>query len=179
MSNLRAIRVWIVIFMVGLVVSGVTAFPLQTELRVVSSVLHAIPAAELLPGLVQWIDRVRDALTESGAQYPFLAYGTDWLGFAHLVIAVAFIGPLMDPVRNIWVLRFAMIACAMVIPFAFIAGSIRGIPVGWQLIDMSFGVLGVIPLIFAYRRAQRLATPAAPRIVPDTGVEALPGRAQL
>jgi len=52
-------------------------------------------------------------------------------------------------------------------------------PVGWQLIDMSFGVLGVIPLIFAYRHTQRLATPAAPRIVPDTGVEALPGRAQL
>ena len=68
---------------------------------------------------------------------------------------------------------------AMVVPFAFIAGSIRGIPVGWQLIDMSFGVLGVIPLIIAYRRTQRLAAPAASRPVPDTGLEALPGRAQL
>jgi hypothetical protein len=31
------------------------------------------------------------------------------------------------------VLRFGMIACVMVIPFAVIASTVRGIPCGWQL----------------------------------------------
>ena len=151
MGTLAAARFWMVVFVVGLVISGVTAFPLEAELRSLSGMLHASPAPELLPGLVEWIDRVHHALVTTGAEYPFLSYGTDWLGFAHLVIAVAFIGPLLDPVRNIWVLRFGMIACVMVIPFALIAGAVRGIPLGWQLIDMSFGVVGIIPAYLAYR----------------------------
>ncbi len=150
------IRAWIVVFIAGLVVSGVTAFPLEAEVRLVSGVLHASGAPQFAPGLVEWIDRVRDALVQTGASHPFLAYGTDWLAFAHLVIAVAFIGPLLDPVRNIWVIRFGMIACAGVIPLALIAGSIRGIPFGWQLIDISFGVFGIIPLLIVHLLTRRL-----------------------
>jgi len=41
----------------------------------------------------------------SGDGYPFIAYGTDWLAFAHFVIAIAFIGPWRDPVRNVWVVE--------------------------------------------------------------------------
>jgi hypothetical protein len=148
--------VWLVIFIVALVLSGITAFPLETELRIGSSLLHATPAPHLVPGLVEWVDRVRDALIVTDRRYPFLSYGTDWLAFAHLVIAVAFIGPLRDPVRNVWVIQFGMIACAGVIPLALIAGSIRGIPLGWQLIDMSFGVIGIIPLFIVYRLIRRL-----------------------
>jgi len=148
--------VWLVIFIVALVLSGITAFPLETELRIGSSLLHATPAPHLVPGFVEWVDRVRDALIVTGRRFPFLSYGTDWLAFAHLVIAVAFIGPLRDPLRNIWVIQFGMIACAGVIPLALIAGSIRGIPLGWQLIDMSFGVIGFIPLVIVYRLIRRL-----------------------
>jgi hypothetical protein len=75
-----------------------------------------------------------------------LAYGYDWLAFAHFVLAILFIGPLKDPVRNKWVIEFGMIACVLIIPFAFIAGHFRGIPVGWRLIDCAFGVIGIIPL---------------------------------
>jgi len=139
---------------VALVASGVTAFPLETEMRIASDVLHWLGFAP--PPLTEWIDRVRDALIATNDAYPFLAYGTDWLAFAHLVIAVAFIGPLRDPVRNIWIVQFGMIACIGVIPLALIAGAIRGIPVGWQLIDMSFGVIGIIPLIIVYRLIRRL-----------------------
>ena len=32
-NHLRAIRFWLIFFMAGLFLSGVTAFPLQTELR--------------------------------------------------------------------------------------------------------------------------------------------------
>jgi hypothetical protein len=133
------IRAWLVFFIVALVASGLTAFPLETELRIASDILHSTPLPDLLPAFVEWIDRVRDALIATNDDYPFLAYGTDWLAFAHLVIAVAFIGPLRDPVRNVWVIQFGMIACVAVIPLALIAGAVREIPLGWQLIDMSFG----------------------------------------
>jgi hypothetical protein len=155
-GTLTKIRVWLWLFIVALVLSGLTAFPLEAELRFAASVLHATPASGILPGLVEWIDRVRDALIVTDRRYQFLAYGTDWLAFAHLAIAVAFIGPLRDPVRNVWVIQFGMMACAGIIPLAAIAGTIRGIPLGWQLIDMSFGVIGIVPLIIVYRLIRRL-----------------------
>jgi hypothetical protein len=153
-STTLQIRAWLIFFIVALVASGLTAFPLETELRIASDLLHAIPLAPA--ALTEWIDRVRDALIATNDQYPFLAYGTDWLAFAHLVIAVAFIGPLRDPVRNVWVIQFGMIACVGVIPLALIAGTIRQIPPGWQLIDMSFGVFGIIPLLIVLRLIRRL-----------------------
>jgi hypothetical protein len=151
-----AIRVWIVIFMVCLVVAGATAFPLVPELRLASWVLHQLGVGQWLPSLVVWIDRVRDAVDVTNARYPFIFYGTDWLAFAHLMIAVAFIGPLRDPVRNVWVVQFGIIACICVLPLAAIAGPVRGIPLGWELIDMSFGVIGIIPLVIVYRLIRRL-----------------------
>jgi len=83
--------------------------------------------------------------------YPFLAYGTDWLAFGHFVIAVAFIGPLRDPVKNIWVIEFGMIACLAIIPYAMVMGQFRGIPLYWRLIDCSFGVIGIVPLDLSRR----------------------------
>jgi hypothetical protein len=155
--TLRWIRILLVVVIVGLVISGVTAFPLEWEVGVVASLLHASPAVDLMPGLVEWIDRVHEALEVTGREYPFLAYGTDWLAFAHLAIAVAFIGPYVDPVRNIWVIRWGMIMCVGVVPLALIAGSIRGIPWGWMLIDISFGVVAIVPLLIAERLTRRLA----------------------
>jgi hypothetical protein len=99
---------------------------------------------------------VLDGTTATNRIYPFLAYGTDWLAFSHLVIAVAFIGPLRDPVRNRWVLAFGVIACAGVVPLALIAGQVRGIPFYWRLIDMSFGVFGALPLLLCLHYVRRL-----------------------
>ncbi len=155
---MKAIRVWLLLFTIGLVLSGVTAFPLVTEMRLLSGVVHAVPAPE---GLIVWVDRVRDGLAATDAKYPFVAYGTDWLAFAHLVIALAFWGPWRDPVRNIWVIEWGMICCVAIIPLALIAGPVRHLPPGWTVIDMSFGVLGVIPLIMARRLVKRLP-PAHP-----------------
>ena len=67
--------------------------------------------------LLRWLLTVREGLGATNRAYPFLAYGTDWLAFAHLVIAVLFVGPLRDPVRNRWVIEWGMIACAAVVPF--------------------------------------------------------------
>ena len=90
---------------------------------------------------------VSEALSITNANFPFLAYGTDWLAFAHLVIAVGFVGPYIDPIRNRWVVTFGLIACAGVLPLALIAGPIRGIPLPWRLVDCSFGIFGAIPLL--------------------------------
>lgn len=151
---LARIRTLLLAFIVGLVLSGVTAFALETELRWLTGLLGAGASTrpEDVEGVVRWLVTVRDALVATNARYPFLAYGTDWLAFAHLVIAVAFIGPLRDPVRNAWVVTFGLIACAAVVPLALIAGAVRGIPLYWRLIDCAFGVGGAA-LLWPCRRA--------------------------
>ncbi|MFH9862623.1 hypothetical protein [Streptomyces sp. NPDC017202] len=159
---LRGIRAWLAVFVVCLVLSGATAFPLVHELRWTEDLLRALSAPEHLPALMDWIARVRQGLDVVDAEYPFVLYGTDWLAFAHLVIAVAFHGPYRDPVRNIWVVEFAMIACAGIIPLALICGPIRGIPFWWSVLDMSFGVFGVIPLYVVRRKIKRLEALTAP-----------------
>jgi hypothetical protein len=108
------------------------------------------------PAFSQWIVRINDALQNSYGQYPFLAYGTDWLAFGHVAIALAFIGPLRDPIKNIWVIEFGMIACTLIIPWALIFGMVRDIPFFWTLIDISFGVFGIIPLWLARSDTLRL-----------------------
>jgi len=156
--HLRAIRVWLSIFVFGLLLSGITAFPLVSEIRWLDAVLHthALHSAAEQTHLLTWIDRVNTALSATNAQYPFLAYGTDWLAFAHLVIAIAFIGPWIDPVRNKWVITFGLIACAGVIPLALLAGTIREIPWGWRLVDCSFGFAGCVPLLICKRHIRAL-----------------------
>jgi hydrogenase/urease accessory protein HupE len=90
-----------------------------------------------------------------------MLYGTDWLAFAHIVIAIAFFGAIRDPVRNIWVVEFGMIACMLVVPLALIWGGVRSIPFFWRLIDCSFGVFGILPLWLARRNTRRLILASA------------------
>ncbi len=154
-KTLLQIRAWIVLFIVGLVLSGVTAFPLQWELGLLTRWLDAALGAPE-GSLRWWIARVNDGINSTYASYPFLGYGTDWLAFGHIVIAMFFIGPLRDPVANSWVLRVGLVACAGVIPLALICGPIRGIPMYWRLIDCSFGVFGAIPIWWCLRLIRRL-----------------------
>lgn len=155
-AELRKIRTWLWIFIVCLVLSGLTAFPLETETRWLADAVHRGGLGEHWPGLTLWTDRVRDGVADTNLRHPFLAYGTDWLAFAHLVIATAFLGPLRDPVRNVWVIRWALLACAGVVPLALICGPLREIPLMWRFIDMSFGVVGAVPLLIVLRAIRRL-----------------------
>jgi len=157
-NPLRRIRVCLAIVIAGLLVSGVTAFPLESELRWLLALLHTTAMQPLAQSthLLPWIERVYQALSRTNASYTFLAYGTDWLAFAHLVLAVLFLGPWRDPVRNQWVITFGLIACAGVLPLALIAGPLRGIPIGWRIIDCSFGIFGSIPLFICRRSIQAL-----------------------
>ena len=156
---LRRYRIVLAAFMAGLILSGVTAFPLLWEMRVLCDWLGVGDA--LSPagheGLRYWILTVRWGLEDMYSVHPWIAYGTDWLAFAHLVLAVFFIGPWRDPVRNVWVLHAGLISCLLVLPLAFICGPLRGIPFYWRLIDCSFGVLGAIPLLYCLRLTRRLS----------------------
>jgi hypothetical protein len=156
--TLRVIRRVLVVFMLALVLSGVTAFPLIHELNFLVSMLggDAAEHAATKGMLLSWLVAVRDGLVDTQAKYPWMAYGTDWLAFAHIAIAVFFVGPLVDPVRNIWVLRAGLIACALVIPLALVCGEVRGIPFGWRLIDCSFGIVGAVPLWYCLRLSRKL-----------------------
>ena len=146
---LRRIRIVLAGFVAGLILSGLTAFPLRFELDLLARWLGASDASGVSPdgsALLNWIVTVRDAVRATDVRYPFLAYGTDWLAFAHLVIAIAFIGPWRNPVRNIWVIEWGLIASVLVVPLALICGPLRGIPLGWRLVDCSFCLLGCAPL---------------------------------
>ncbi len=158
-ASLGRIRALLIFFMAALAVSGLTAVPLQWELDAAASMLGVAPdtSAANYTGLAHWIATVRDGIRQTNAQYPFMAYGTDWLAFAHVVIAILFIGPVRDPVRNAWVIDFGLIACVLVVPWSFCFGALRGIPLYWQLIDCSFGVFGFVPLWIVRRLTQRLA----------------------
>lgn len=156
--ELRQVRILLLLFIGALVFSGLTAFPLLRELELLANWrgLGDVTATGAAGGMDRWILNVRDGLRDTYARYPWIAYGTDWLAFAHLAIAVFFIGPLVNPVRNVWVLWAGLIACAGILPLALIAGEVRGIPLGWRLIDCSFGVLGAVPLILCLQRVARL-----------------------
>lgn len=149
-DSTKIIRRWIIFFMVALFVSGLTAIPAEKGLSFLSRCFEP----DTLMG--EWIEKVYLGVVNTNNQYPFIAYGYDWLAFAHFVLAILFIGPLKDPVRNKWVVEFGMISCLLIIPFALVAGHFRGIPFWWRLIDCSFGIIGLIPLVICYRKINDL-----------------------
>lgn len=146
---IKNIRHWLVFFIISLIVSGVTAL----------DVAHGIVWLKQFycnDTIHNWLNTVSVAIVKTNDNYPFLFYGYDWLAFAHIVIAVAFIAPYNDPVRNKWVIQFGRIAALMIIPFALIAGDIRGIPFWWQIIDCSIGIIALWPLSKYYSLINKL-----------------------
>jgi hypothetical protein len=149
-QTIRRIRLLLGFFAAALIASGLTAFPLVWETRLLAAWFgEGTRTASVFPALAWWLSHVHQGLEVSRGGYPFLAYGTDWLAFAHLVIAIAFWGPIKDPVKNAWVVDFGIIACVLVIPLALVCGPIRGIPLFWRMIDCCFGLFGLIPLVIA------------------------------
>ena len=148
--ELLKIRRLLAFFIIALFLSGATAIPIDKELAALLQIFSAESP------LHQWLEKVLLAYRRVNFQYPFLLYGYDWLAFAHFILAILFIGPYRDPVKNIWVIEFGLIACVLIFPLAFVAGYYRGIPLGWQMIDCSFGVFGFILLWICYRKTKKL-----------------------
>jgi hypothetical protein len=156
-SVVTRIRFLLLFFILALAVSGLTAIPLQPEVELLARLIGPGTWMERLwPAMAGWISFVHSGILQTARDYPFLQYGTDWLALGHVVIAIAFVGPLRDPVRNVWVVEMGMIACVLVLPVALILGGMRQIPFFWRLIDCSFGVFGIIPLAVVRRDIRRL-----------------------
>lgn len=146
----KNIRAWLIFFMVTLFLSGLTAIPVEAELEFLCRIFPTGTS------LGNWLYKTYLAFHDTNQQYPFLSYGFDWLAFAHFVLALLFIGPLKDPVKNKWVIEFGMMACVLIIPFALIAGHYRGIPFWWRLVDCSFGIIGLLPLGIVLKKINQL-----------------------
>ena len=146
----QIVRNWLKVFIVALFISGFTAIPVEQEL---TYVVNHFPFEGSIKG---FLDEVLIGIRHASKDYPFLFYGYDWLAFAHFVLAILFIGPLRDPVKNKWVIEFGVIGCSLISPFAMIAGHFRGMPFWWRLIDCSFGIIGLLPLAICLKNIKRL-----------------------
>jgi hypothetical protein len=136
------------LFILGLVLSGLTALPLETEVHELVKYTRAgqyldADAGVDAPAWAIWLLRVQAALRDVGENHRFLFYGTDWLAFGHFVIAAAF--------------NWGLIACAAVVPYAVVLGALRGIPWWWRLIDSAFGVVGFVPLWYCRKWSGEIA----------------------
>lgn len=140
----KQIKILLVIYVTALAVSGFTAMIAPEGIRYL--VDHVPPTWNTVHS---WLMYVHIQIQSSPK---FLLYGYDWLAFAHYVIALIFWGVWKEPVKNKWVVEWAMIASLLIFPLAFGMGYLRGIPFWWQLIDCSFGVGSIIPLLMIHRR---------------------------
>lgn len=109
-----------------------------------------------LHGLAHWIAYVQLGLQQTYSKFPFFGYGTDWLAFGHLASAAFFARPFFHPKDSDWVLKTGLFICAAVLPAAFIAGGIRGIPVYWRCVDAGFGIFGAIPLLYCLSLTKKM-----------------------
>lgn len=150
-KTILIIRRLLLAFIIILFLSGITAIPVEAELSFLLKIFSS-PTQ-----LHYWLEKVLSAYKNINNDTPFLLYGYDWLAFAHFILAILFIGPYRNPVKNIWVIEFGLIACVLIFPLAFIAGFLRGIPIGWRLIDCAFGLFGFLPLWICYSKTKQLA----------------------
>ncbi len=169
---LRRLRLWTGFIIAGLVLSGLTAIPIRTQFDLDARWFGTdFTAGGHMPAFVaQWLATAHRGVLAADGAAPFIWYGTDWLAFGHVVIAIAFVGAWRDPVRNRWLYQFALIAGALVIPWALVFGALRGIPLWWRAIDSLFGLGAMAPAWACLRWVAELERQ------PLTASSAAPGR---
>jgi hypothetical protein len=145
---MKTIKTHIILFVIILMISGITAFPIQTEIDFMYAHLKNFPIE-----LHDWITRLYHNIHSTP---DVMFYGTDWLAFAHIIIGLFFVPVYIDPVKHKANLYVGMAACLMIFPLAFICGPIRDIPFFHQLIDCSFGMIGILYLYFILRKVNKL-----------------------
>ena len=145
------IKAAIIITMLGLLLNGISSLPLRTELNILLSYSGQLPQF-----LVDWWTYVNQGVLETSEKYNFMRYGFDWLAFAHLTIAIAFIGPLRDPIKNQWVVKWGMIVAALGIVMAFGWERMRDIPIWWSFVDAGISYVAFLVLWFCNRWIEKL-----------------------
>lgn len=145
---MKTIKIHLALFVIVLAISGLTAFPIQSEMEFMMRHITAFPAF-----FQDWIKSLCDNIRNT-PQVMF--YGTDWLAFAHIIIGLFFIPVYLNPIKYKINLQIGIVACFLVFPLAFICGPIRNIPFFHQLIDCSFGVFGSAYLYFILRKINKM-----------------------
>ncbi|MDX2174289.1 MAG: hypothetical protein SFY56_14400 [Bacteroidota bacterium] len=149
MKQLTQIRIVLVLFITLLILSGVTAFPVKSEIAYLMNHLNWFPVY-----LQEWIIKVNTSIQQTP---DIMLYGTDWLAFAHIIISIFFIPVYINPTKYKVNLIIGMAACILVFPLAFVCGPVREIPFFHQLIDCCFGVFGFLFLWIVYRKINVLS----------------------
>lgn len=160
-KKLLQARLLLVIIALGLLVSGLTCYWLPRE---VSALLDLVwrRSPDTIPFMAaeyELLVKVERGLANLERDFPEMFLGTDWLGFAHVVLAILFLGAIREPVRNVWIVQFGMICAVLVVPAAWLFGWMRGLPPIHYLVDASFGIGAMIPLYLCYRIIRRLEQP--------------------
>lgn len=145
---MKTIRLHLIAFAALLVLSGITAFPVQQEID------FLFRNKDVFPGfMMQWIAQLHGVIAKTPE---LMLYGTDWLAFAHIIIALFFVPVYLHPQRYKTNVLVGIAACLLVFPLAFICGPARGIPFFHQLIDCAFGLLGGLYLYYILKKINRL-----------------------
>ncbi|MEZ5358440.1 MAG: hypothetical protein R3F48_06370 [Candidatus Zixiibacteriota bacterium] len=153
-KSFKQARLMLWIVAVGLFLSGITIWPAAAELNILLNSIWG--NAPVTGGLHGFLVQARDGIIATAGQYPFLLYTGDWLAFAHIVLAILFVGAARDPVRNKWIVQFGLICCALVPVLAAVCIPMRGIPWFWFWIDFAFAPLAAAPLWIALRGIRRI-----------------------
>lgn len=140
MKTKRKINLLLGSFITLLILSGITAFPIHSEIEFLFKLRYDFPDF-----MTNWIEQLHELIS---ATPTVMFYGTDWLAFAHIIISLFFIPLFKNPIQHQVNLKIGIIACIAIFPLAFICGPIRNIPFFQQLIDCSFGVFGGALLIY-------------------------------
>jgi hypothetical protein len=152
--DLAMVRMMLTVVSLGLFVSGMTCYFLPWELTTIIDIVWG-RGADAWTGFSEmhtFILKMEAAIYHVNEHYPEMFLGTDYLGFAHILLAILFIGPIINPVKNIWVVHFGMICCVLVIPAAFLFGYLRGAPTMHYFVDASFGIGAMLFLLIAMRK---------------------------
>ncbi len=149
MDKLKRAKWMIGLVAAGLFLSGVTLWPVVWELETIVDLVWGDAGASG-PVHALMLDTI-EAIRYTESRYPFLLYGYDWLAFAHIMLAILFFGAIRDPVRNVWVVQFGLIACAAVPVLAGVCIPLRHMPFAWFWVDVAFAPLAAIPLAIALR----------------------------
>jgi len=144
----------LIIVALGLFVSGVTVWPAIPELKWGLHLLQNWGLADST--LADFTATILESLKHIEKDHPHILYGYDWLAFAHIVLAILFLGAARDPVRNKWIVECGLIMCALIPFLAGICIPLREIPWWWFFMDFAFTPLAAIPLFIALKDIRRI-----------------------
>ncbi|MBN1124905.1 MAG: hypothetical protein JXA82_07850 [Sedimentisphaerales bacterium] len=154
---LYRIRFVLILFAIGLILSGIIFFPLKQQLDLLVRLCGPGTWVEtVFSPMAYWIDRMHEATIDVHRDHAFVFYCTDWVAFAMIIVGLAFWGPIRNPVRNRWVIEWGILISVLSVLTVLISAPLRGWPWFWLPFDSSFGILALVPLWLAHHWTCRL-----------------------